>query len=207
MVNTYDNRGKGNADSGVIEEDNQESSSGTVDSSAERIGDQDEVVSDDDLSCGEDEAEKIIAQLRLETQENYNKYLRAVAELENFRKRSIKERAEAAKYAGENIARDLLEVVDTLELALNQADADGTTIIDGVRLVLERFNSILGNHSIRGDSSLGELFDPSRHEALATVPGSGAREGEIIEEFKKAYYFKDKLLRPGQVVVAAADPE
>ncbi|MDD2941695.1 MAG: nucleotide exchange factor GrpE [bacterium] len=205
MVNTYDNRGKGDADSGVIEEERHESHDDGTCSSFEDVVASEEGVSVEEPSCGEEEAGEIIAQLRLEVQENYNKYLRAVAELENFRKRSIKERAEAAKYAGENIARDLLEVIDTLEIALNQTNTDGTTIIDGVRLVLERFNSILGNHSIRGESALGEMFDPSRHEALATVPGSGAREGEIIEEFKKAYYFKDKLLRPGQVVVAAAE--
>lgn len=152
----------------------------------------------------EDSAQTLLTALKAEVQSNYDKYVRAVAELENQKKRNIKERSELIKYQGESLARDLLEVVDNLELALSK-DVPGANeeLIKGIRLVLDSFVSILQRHSIVGESALGKPFDPVKHEALATVPTDSHPPGVVMEEFKRAYFFKDKLLRPGQVVVAA----
>lgn len=135
-------------------------------------------------------------------EEYYDKYLRACAELDNFRKRSIKERADILRYSGEGIARDILEVVDTLELALARGAGDASMVIEGVKLVLDRFVAILDSHSISSKTTKGSQFNPEYQEALATVPSSDYAPGIVIEEFKRPYFYKDKLLRPGQAVVA-----
>ena len=135
-----------------------------------------------------------------------DKYLRSLAELENYRKRALRERADILRYAGEGLARDILEVVDTLEIAVNQiagqVESQGETLADGVRLIFEKFSKILEAHSITAKSNKGEAFDPSYQEALASVPTSEYAPGTVIDILRKAYFFKDKLLRPGQVVVA-----
>lgn len=151
--------------------------------------------------------EDLVTALRAEVRENFDKYLRSVAELENYKKRVIKERSELLKYAGENIARDLLEVVDNLERAVTQAPPEGGAFVEGVQLVLSSFLSILDRHGIRGESCVGQQFDPSRQAALATVPTADVPPGTVLEQFRKLYFYKDKLLRPAQVVVSAQLPQ
>ena len=149
-----------------------------------------------------------VSVLESEVKENYDKYLRAVAELENFKKRSIRERSELLKYAGENLARDLLEVADNFQIAFSQnvgTAGASEEFAKGMRMIWDRFKAILEQHSIKGESYLGKMFDPNKQQALASVPTPGQAPGTILEEFKQTFFFKDKLLRPGQVVVAAAD--
>ena len=157
--------------------------------------------------------------LRLETEakESYDKYLRAVAEFENYKKRMIRERADLLKYAGESMARDLLDVLDDLERAIAaaseedgaQANSEATAadFVKGVKLIKDRFVSIFDKHGIKGEPAVGQPFDPNTHQALASVPVPEVEPNLILEEFKKAYYFKDKLLRVGQAVVSAAPIE
>lgn len=155
-----------------------------------------------------------LARLETEAKDNYDKYLRAVAEFENYKKRMIRERADLLKYAGESVARDLLEVLDDLERAVNAASAvpnDGgaaptnpADFIAGVKLIKDRFVSIFDKHGIKGESAVGQPFDPNTHQALASVPVADVDPNIILDEFKKAYFYKDKLLRVGQVVVSAA---
>ena len=148
--------------------------------------------------------------LRLENEvkENYDKYLRAMAELENFKKRAVRERAEILKYSGENLARDLLEIADNFQRAFAQNLPDGNEeFLKGFRLIYDRLMAILEQHQIRGESALGGMFDPNKHQALASVQTSDHPPGTIIEEFKRAYFLKDKLLRPAQVVVTAAQAD
>ncbi len=136
-------------------------------------------------------------------QEFQDKYLRSLAELENFRKRALRERADILRYAGEGLARDILEVADTLELALGRSSSGDLSIADGVKLIADRLSKILESHAIYSKSCKGEMFNPEYLEALATVPTDVQPAGTVIEELRKAYFFKDKLLRAGQVVVAA----
>lgn len=163
-----------------------------------------------------------LARLELEAKDSYDKYLRAVAEFENYKKRMIRERADLLKYAGESLARDLLDVLDDLERAVtaasNSVSPDSATegqivppnpadFIAGVKLIKDRFISIFDKHGIKGESAVGQPFDPNTHQALATVPVTEVEPNIVLNEFKKAYFFKDKLLRVGQVVVSAAPPE
>jgi molecular chaperone GrpE len=145
---------------------------------------------------------------RGEARENYDKFLRAAAELENYKRRAARERSDILKYAGENMARDLLDVLDNLERALLASQtSSGEDFVNGVRLIAEQFKAAFDRHGVRGQSALGTIFDPVKQEALASVPMADKEPGLVLEEFRKSYFFKDKMLRPGQVVVAAKPPE
>jgi molecular chaperone GrpE len=151
-----------------------------------------------------DEVQQRMLQLEQESKENFDKYLRAVAELENFKKRNAKERADMLRYAGEFLARDLLNVIDDLERAISQEKlGSAEEILEGIRLIHGGFINVLKRHSVEPFESAGEKFDPNKHEALAIVPSEEHPPGVVMEQLKKAYLFKDKLLRPAQVVVSA----
>ena len=154
-------------------------------------------------SCGDNAVDSAVEHYKRQSEENHDKYLRALAELDNFKKRSIKERADLIKYSGENLARDILNIVDDLERALNSA-CGGTSegFLDGIKLIADNLVSTLKKHQIEGEPSVGKPFDPQKHEAMATVPTADCEPGTVIEEIKKLYLFKDKVLRVGQVVVA-----
>ena len=153
-------------------------------------------------SSATEESEALQA-VRAESKENYDKYLRCAADLDNFKKRTAKERSDLIRYAGEGLALDMLEVVDNLERAIAQeaSQANADELLKGVRLIYERFVSLLDRHGIKSQESVGQEFNPALHEALATVPTNAQPPNTVIEQYRKAFYFKDKLLRPAQVVV------
>lgn len=143
--------------------------------------------------------------LKEESASHYDKYIRVAAELDNIKKRNAKERFELIKYAGEGLARDLLDIVDSLEIAINQENKGSFEEFEkGIGLISNQFQATLERHSIKAESLKDKIFDPEKAEALATSPCEEDKIGMVIEEFKKAYYFKDKLLRPAQVVVGKA---
>jgi len=143
--------------------------------------------------------------LEAEARESMDRYLRAVAELENAKKRFAKERSDLIKYAGESLVVELLEVVDNLERALKSATQnEDSELVKGVELILGQFVNTLSGYGVRAESSIGRQFDPNKHQAMTTVPSDEHPPGSVIEEFKKAYFFKDKLIRPAQVVVSKA---
>ncbi len=138
-----------------------------------------------------------------EARENHDKYLRSLADLENVKKQNLRERRDLLMYAGEGLARDLLDIVDGLNLAVNQENK-GTLeeFSKGIALIYSQFESVLERHSVKSESLIDQKYDPEKAEALAAVPTEDQEKiGCVLEEFKKAYYFKDKLLRPAQVVV------
>jgi molecular chaperone GrpE len=144
---------------------------------------------------------------KAEAVENYDKYLRAVAELDNFKKRAMKERSDIMKYQGERIFVDLLEIVDDFERALQHAESDAGQLKSGLELILKRFNSILTKWEVKGESAIGKQFDPNLHNALSRVPAPGTASGTILAELKKPYFYKDKLIRHGDVMVAEGEPQ
>lgn len=139
----------------------------------------------------------------IEINELKDKYLRAVADCENFKKRAFKEQSDLKKYSGENLGRDLLDIVDNFTLAFTQnVEGVNEEFLKGFKMIFNQFNSILEKHSIIAHDALGTQFDPNKHQALASVPSADVKPGTVIEQFKKAYFIRDRLLRPAQVVVA-----
>lgn len=152
------------------------------------------------------ELEKLRGQLEakeMEAKGNYDRFLRQVAELENFKKRMTREKGEAIRYANENIIRDLLPVLDNLERAVDHAKGggNGKPLLEGVEMVLKGFLDVLNKHGVTQISAKGELFDPERHEAIAQVESEEHKPNTVMEEHHKGYYLLDRLLRPSLVSV------
>lgn len=147
-----------------------------------------------------------LASLTKELADTKGKYLRALADLDNVQKRAIKERSEFRKYEGENIFREFLPIVDNFERAL---ETTGTPeqLREGVELIFKMFQQCLDKFGVRGESALGQPFDPKHHEAISQLPSAEHEPGSVMNELEKVFFFKDKLLRPAKVVVAAAMPE
>jgi molecular chaperone GrpE len=131
-----------------------------------------------------------------------NLYLRA--EFDNYRRQAIKERASLARYAGEKLARDLLDTLDIFDKALaGEVTAENfKDFAQGINLTAQNLRATLNRHGIIEVPSEGQPFDPSMHEALANEPTDKIAPGHITQVFKKPYKYHDKVLRVGQVVVA-----
>ena len=138
-----------------------------------------------------------------------SKYLYGMAELDNYRKRAIKERSELLKYAGRDVLYELLDVADNLARALeaDRQETDPRVIVDGLDLIHKQLMKLLDKFGVCPLQTDGVAFDPNRHEALQQVPTADAAPGTVIAELQPGYTFRDKILRPARVVVAAALPD
>jgi len=148
-----------------------------------------------------------IAALRAEVADHKDKYLRALADFENYKKRALKERSELIKYQGERIIEDFLEVLDALELGLAHGESDPAKVLEGLKLIHKLFLDTLGRWEVRPDPAMGKDFDPVKHKAISRMVVPNAKVGTVVGELKKPYFYKDKLLRPGEVVVATEPTE
>jgi molecular chaperone GrpE len=156
---------------------------------------------------GPSEVEKLRQELEvkeLEAKQNYDRFLRQVAELENFKKRTAREKEETIKYANENLIKDLLPILDNLERAVDYAKGggDGRPLLDGIDMVLKGFIDVLNKYGVTQISAIGQTFDPKKHEAIARVQSEKGEPNTVIEEHHKGYYLLDRLLRPSLVSVA-----
>jgi molecular chaperone GrpE len=137
-----------------------------------------------------------------------DKLLRAHAELENYRKRVQREREEDRRYAAAPFARDLLPVLDNLQRAVDAADKGGTVedLRQGVRMVLQQANELLGRFQVRPIEAAGKPLDPNYHEAITQMP-SDQPPMTVLQEVERGYTLHDRVLRPSKVIVAAPKAE
>lgn len=133
-----------------------------------------------------------------------NDFLYLRAEFENYKRHAIKERSDLAKYGAERVLVDLLGVLDNFERALEMKPTPETLhqYVKGVEMTATELKSVLAKHGVTEVPSLGQNFDPSLHEALSSEETSEFEPGRVSRVFKKPYRLHDKLIRPGQVVVA-----
>jgi len=129
------------------------------------------------------------------------------AEFENFRKRVSREREAMVAFGNERLLLAVLPSLDNLERAMGQAVASTDALLSGVRMTYDLFLSELRKFGLEQLPAQGGTFDPSLHEAIASVPSSGKPGGTILAEARKGYLLHGRLLRPAQVTVAAAPPE
>ena len=134
-------------------------------------------------------------------------YTRTLADFENFRKRTERDREELAKFAAKDILRDLLATADNLALALSKAGNAEDPFVKGVQLVYDGFIKTLDAHGAVPVDSVGEPFDTNFHEALTQQPSETVPEGHVIVEFKRGWLLNGKLLRAAQVVVSSGKPQ
>ena len=141
-----------------------------------------------------------------EAKENYDRYVRQIAEAENFKKRNARERDDAIRYANEMLLKDLLPVIDNLERAIAHAASgeNGKPLVEGVEMVLKGFLDLLSKFGVSPIVAVGQPFDPSKHEAIAQVVSDSHDPNMVIEELHRGYMFRDRLLRAALVSVAKA---
>ena len=141
-----------------------------------------------------------------ERDEYRDRFMRALADAENARKRADKDRRDAEQYGGSRLARDLLPVYDALSRALESAGDDqraaASALIEGVELTLRELKNVFAKHGIVVITpELGEKFDPQRHEAMFEAPVPGTVAGNIIQVMDNGFMLHDRLLRPAMVGV------
>lgn len=162
------------------------------------------------------ETEEAVSALRAKLQEaeatakaNYDLFLRERAELENFKKRMQREQAESIRFANEPLLRDLLPIIDNLERAVSHAQSggNGQPLVDGVSLILRTFQGVLEKYGVSRLTTVGEPFDPTKHEAMAQVENAELTPNTVVDEHLPGYLLHGRLLRPALVTVAKAPSE
>jgi len=139
-----------------------------------------------------------------EADATHDRYVRAVAEFDNARKRTIREREELIRGANEGLIRELLPVLDNFERALQAArgDAGAAAVTAGVELIQRELLRVLEKFGVTAFTSVGMPFDPERHEAVARVPAAGRPEMTVVGETARGYLLNGRVLRPAMVTVA-----
>ena len=139
-----------------------------------------------------------------EAKDNYDRYVRQIAEAENFKKRNARERDDAIRFANEILLKDLLPVIDNLERAIahGAGGENGKPLVEGVEMVLKGFLDALSKFGVSPIVAVGQPFDPTKHEAIAQVVSDAHEPNAVVEELHKGYMFRDRLLRAALVSVA-----
>lgn len=145
-----------------------------------------------------------LAAARARAEENWDRYLRAAAELDNVRKRAARDVENAHKFALERFGKELLAVRDTLEMGLAAADnATVESLIEGKNATLKLLTTVMSQFGIEEVDPAGEPFDPEFHEAISMQPSDDVEPGSVLNVVQKGYTLNGRLLRPAMVIVAA----
>ena len=130
--------------------------------------------------------------------------LRARADLDNFRKRALREKEEAIRYANNGLLERLLPVIDNFELGLDAAKmaADTASILQGMSMVQKQLQDFLKNNGLEEVQAEGEAFDPNKHDAVSQEFSADIPEGHVIRQVRKGYKIKDRLVRASSVIVS-----
>lgn len=160
-----------------------------------------------EIAALKSEIEKLNTQLQgkdNEVAELKDKYLRALADSENARRRIRQQSEESIRLQKENLIRDLLPIVDNLERAVGAArgGGNGKSIVEGVEMVLASMLDFLKQQGVVAQASVGHPFDPARHEAIDHVPSDTHAPNTVVQEFNRGYQIGERVLRPARVVVA-----
>ena len=158
----------------------------------------DAVPPQDEISALKEE----LAAREKEARENHDRYLRAVAELDNYRKRAARDRADIIKYGKEDLIRDILPFLDSLDRALEHKDTtDAQAFREGVALIQEQLLCCLKKHGVERIESVGADFDPNLHEALMQMESPDHEDNQVVSEMEKGYLLNGRLVRPSRVCV------
>lgn len=141
---------------------------------------------------------------REEAEANYQRFLRAQADFENFRRRTRQEKEDMMKYAAADLIASLLPVIDNFERALEAGKASdpASSLLQGVEMIYKQLKDTLASAGLEEIDCLGKPFDPFQHEAVMREPSEEHEEGTVIEVFQKGYRFKERVIRPAMVKVS-----
>ena len=150
-----------------------------------------------------DSVEDQLARLQQERDTYLDGLQRSRADLDNYRKRAAQEKLQAASRGKADLLRSLLPILGNLRLALQHAEEDAEAVKQGVQMIWQQFEAFMRDQGIEPVATIGEPFDPARHEALSTMPATDEHLPDtIVTEIKAGYFFEGRLLSPAQVVVA-----
>jgi molecular chaperone GrpE len=138
-------------------------------------------------------------------QQYYEQLLRATADLDNYKKRAARERQDAIKFANESLLETLIPILDNFEMALTAANTPNTSVQamqSGINMIQQQLKSALTNAGLEEIDATGKLFDPNLHEAISQQESSETPEGNVMQQIRKGYKLRERLLRPASVVVA-----
>ncbi|PTQ69702.1 nucleotide exchange factor GrpE [Celeribacter persicus] len=156
----------------------------------------------------EDDVMAELEQLRAERDEFRDRFMRAVADAENSRKRADRDRREAENYGGSKLARDMLPVFDNMKRAVDTITEEQreqqAALIEGIELTMRELLNVFGKHGIQIIApEVGDKFDPNQHEAMFEAPVPNTKAGDIIQVMNVGFMIHDRLLRPAQVGVSS----
>ena len=150
------------------------------------------------------ESDSEVEKLKRELDETKDKYLRIVAEFENFKRRNAKERVELIQTAGREVITEMLDVIDDCDRAQKQIEAsdDAKDMKEGVLLIFNKLRNVLQSRGLRPMETIHKDFDPDLHDAITEIPApTPDLIGKVVDEVMKGYYLNDKIIRHAKVVV------
>jgi molecular chaperone GrpE len=145
-----------------------------------------------------------LAELQRQAEDNHSRYLRAQADFDNFRRRTLKEKEELAQYASLKVISQLLPVLDNFERALQTGGegAESGSFAKGVDMIYRQLNQVLEAEGLKQMEVIGQQFDPELHQAIIQVASEDHDEGTVVEVIQPGYKLKDKVIRPAMVKVS-----
>ena len=186
-------------ESKLIDAKDEEHAAGNSESNSASKEDADDVVGEEGE---EDDVVDKLNKARSEAVENYDRYLRTAAELDNFRKRAVRMRAESREETLRDLLLQIAPLMDNMRRALAQESDETQSLKQGVELILSGFQTVLGGYGLEEIDAIGLEFDPNHHEAMLEIESKDHAPGTVVEEMEKGYRLKDKVLRPSRVVVS-----
>jgi molecular chaperone GrpE len=158
-----------------------------------------------DAKAEDESIEQQLEKAQLTIKEYWDQIMRLKAEMENNRKRAVRDVENAHKFALRNFAESLLPIVDSMEMAQQSAEADNaslSSIVEGTQLTMSMFVQVLKNHGLKQIDPVGEQFDPEQHQAISMIEDENAESNSVISVMQKGFLLNDRLVRPAMVVVA-----
>jgi molecular chaperone GrpE len=147
-----------------------------------------------------------LAAAKAEAAANYDRFMRTAADLENFRRRTVREKDDLRTTATGRVLEDIFPVLDTLGLAITaakQPKADLKSLVGGVDMVLTQLKTALANHGLKEISPAGQAFDPHQHEAISHQPSADVKEEHVLTVVRTGYSLNGRLLRPASVIISS----
>jgi molecular chaperone GrpE len=188
-----------NTETGQSEGDTPEES---IEEEGERVEEEGEEEAEEELSIDEQ-----LAAAKQEAAAHYDRYMRSVAELDNFRKRTARMRSDVREDTLRDMLLQMAPVVDNMRRALDQDTEDVEGLKQGIELIYSQFNAALEGYGLKAVEAMGAPFDPNMHEAMLEVEDAEHEPGTVVQEMEKGYELNGKVVRPARVVVSKAPSE
>jgi molecular chaperone GrpE len=136
--------------------------------------------------------------------ENWDRLLRTTADFDNYKKRAAREKQDAVKFANESLLQKLIPIVDNFDMAMAAAGKSDNpeSLREGIAMIYNQLRAALTEAGLEEINALGKTFDPTLHEAISQQESSDAPEGQVIQQLRKGYKLRERLIRPASVVIA-----